>query len=95
MSDPEQGPSKQFPHHYQSPSKDLIEKDLTGKGLIENIKCSVLRYKALFRNIVIVWSSMLQCRYWHFAPLNTDPIIDQKCRRVNSAVRTFVIENGC
>jgi hypothetical protein len=44
--------------------------------------------------IVIVWSSMLQCRYWHFAPLNTDPIIDQKCRRVNSAVRTFVIENG-
>jgi hypothetical protein len=75
-------------------SNDLTEKELTGKGLIENIKCSVLRYKALLRNIVIVWSSMLQRRYWHFAPLNTGPIIDQKRRRVNSAVRTFVIENG-
>ena len=29
-------------------ANDLTEKDLTGKGLIENIKCSVLRYKALF-----------------------------------------------
>jgi hypothetical protein len=68
---------------------------LTGKGLIENIKCSVLRYKALFRNIVIVWFSMLPRRYWHFAPLKTGPIIDQKHRRVNSAIiRTFVIENG-
>jgi hypothetical protein len=38
--------------------------------------------------------SMLQRRYWHFAPLNTGPIIDQKRRRVNLAVRTFVIENG-
>ena len=75
-------------------ASDLSEKDLTGKGLIENIKCSVLRYKALFRNIVIVWSSMLPRRYWHFAPLNAGPIIDQKRRRVNSAIRTFVIENG-
>ena len=75
-------------------ANDLTETDLTGKGLIENIKCSVLRYKALFRNIVIVWSSMLQRRYWHFAPLNAGLIIDQKRRRVNSAIRKFVIENG-
>jgi lysophospholipase L1-like esterase len=75
-------------------ANDLTEKDLTRKGLIENIECSVLRYIALFRNIVIVWSSLLQHRYWHFAPLNAGPIIDQKHRRVNSAVRTFVIENG-
>jgi hypothetical protein len=39
-------------------ANDLTEKDLTGKGLIENIECSVLRYKALFKNIVIVWSSL-------------------------------------
>ena len=75
-------------------ANDLTEKELTGKGLIENIKCSVLRYKALLKNIVIVWFSMLQRRYWHFAPLNTGPIIDQKRGRVNSAVRTFVIESG-
>ena len=75
-------------------ANDLTETDLTGKGLIENIKCSVLRYKALFRNIVIVWSSMLQRRYWHFAPLNAGSIIDQKRRRVNAAVRKFIIENG-
>ena len=74
-------------------ANDLTEKDMPGKRLIENIKYSVLRYKALFIHIVIVWSSMLPRRYWHFVPLNTGPIIDQKRRRVNSAIRTFVIEN--
>ncbi|VDH97809.1 Hypothetical predicted protein [Mytilus galloprovincialis] len=75
-------------------ANDLTDLELTGKGLMENVKCSILRYKALFKNVIIIWSSMLQRRYWHFAPLNAGAIIEQKRKRVNSVVKNFVIENG-
>lgn len=74
-------------------SNDLTEPNLTGKGLIENIKCSLLRYQALFKNVTIIWSSILQRRYWHFAPLNAGPEIDKKRKRVNSAICQFLLGN--
>ena len=75
-------------------ANDLTHTDITGKGLSENIKCSLLRYKALFRNMTLIWSSMLQRRYWHHAPLNTGSLIDQKRKRVNLAIKSFIKDNG-
>ena len=35
----------------------------TGLQLVDNIKCSLLRYNALIHNTTLVWSSMLQRQY--------------------------------
>lgn len=50
-------------------SNDLTAEGVTGKNLAEQMKTSILRYQALFGGALIIWSGMLQRRYWHFAPL--------------------------
>lgn len=73
-------------------SNDLTTPDLTGKTIIEDIKCKIARCQALFQNVCIVWSSILPRRYWHYAPLNSGADIDSKRRRINSAINNYVTE---
>ena len=75
-------------------SNDLTTEGMTGKYIIEKIKTSFLRYKALFSKTILIWSSILPRRYWHYAPLGTGAQIDKKRKRVNAAVRAFVLESG-
>lgn len=75
-------------------SNDLTSDGITGKQLIEKIQCSILRYQALFGKATIIWSSILQRRYWHFAPLGAGKKIEKKRARVNSAIRSFILKNG-
>lgn len=35
-------------------ANNLTDLELTGKGLIENVKCSILRFQALFKNVIII-----------------------------------------
>jgi lysophospholipase L1-like esterase len=74
-------------------SNDLTMEGISGKDLIEKIKCSTLRYQALFRDTKIIWSSILQRRYWHFAPLSSGKKIERKRSRVNSAIKRFIVAN--
>lgn len=75
-------------------SNDLTSEGVTGKTIMENIKDSILRYQALFKGAIIIWSSILPRRYWHFAPLGAGKYIEKKRTRVNAAVKNFVVANG-
>ena len=75
-------------------SNDLTTEGVSGKDIIENIKTSILRYKALFKDITIIWSSLLARRYWHFAPIGSGSQIDKKRKRVNAAIKSFVLHTG-
>lgn len=75
-------------------SNDLTSEGVTGKMLIEKIQCSILRYQALFCKTTIIWSSILQRRYWHYAPLGAGKKIEKKRTRVNIAIKSFILKNG-
>lgn len=75
-------------------SNDLTSEGITGKDLIEQIKESILRYQALFRGAIVIWSSILQRRYWHYAPLGAGKLIERKRNRINAAVKQFILSNG-
>lgn len=75
-------------------SNDLTVEGITGKDIIEQIKESLLRYQALFTGAIIIWSSILQRRYWHYAPLGAGKLIEKKRNRVNAAVKAFILSNG-
>ena len=63
----------------------------SGLPLVNNIKCSLLRYNALFKNTKIIWSSMLPMRYWHYAPLGDGAKIEKRRKQVNRMVKNFVL----
>jgi hypothetical protein len=57
-----------------------------------------LRYQARFTGAIIIWSSIIQRRYWHYAALKNlgaGKLIEKKRNRVNAAVKAFVLSNGC
>lgn len=75
-------------------SNDLTLDGVTGKDLAEQMKSSFLRYQAMFSGSLIIWSAMLQRRYWHYAPVNAGPAMETKRKGVNRQVKKFVVENG-
>lgn len=70
-----------------------LKKQVSGLQLFDVIKTSLLRYNALFKNTTIIWSTMLQRRYWHFAPLGDGPKVEKKRKDVNRMVKNFVIKD--
>ena len=60
--------------------------------LAENIICHILRIHALMPNMLIVWSDILQRRYWHNP--NNGKSIEKTRKRVNLLVRNQVISIG-
>lgn len=75
-------------------SNDLTEEGLSGIHLCDKLKCSLLRYQALFSSTKFIWSAMLPRRYWHFAPIGSGLILEKKRRRVNALMKAFVVENN-
>lgn len=73
----------------------LGSNDLTSikcKSLISDIECSILRFRALLPDTVLVWSDMLQRCYWHGA---LKPIKIEKARkRLNGATRKIFLQAG-
>ena len=63
-----------------------------GWQLAEHIICDILRIHALMSNTLIVWSDILQRRYWHNA--NNGKSIEKTRKRVNLLVRNPVISIG-
>jgi hypothetical protein len=75
-------------------SNDLTVEGMTGKNIMGKIKESLLRYQARFTGAFIIWSSILQRRYWHYAALGAGKLIEKKRNRVSAAVKAFVLSNG-
>lgn len=75
-------------------SNDITTEGSTGKDVLDRLQLSVLRYQALFSTAKLIWSSMLQRRYWHFAPLGTGTKIESKRSRINRAMKNFILANN-
>ena len=90
----------QFLSIYPTPNFIIIQlgsNDLgVSKGfeLINNIECDLLRLRVLLPNVKIIWSEILQRRYWHFA--DDGRSVEATRKRVNLAVKNLVISlDGC
>ena len=66
----------------QSPAVDLIL----------NVKATILNFWALMPHKVIIWSDILVWLCWHLA--KKSPKVDSPRKRINSTVRSFVVEEG-
>jgi lysophospholipase L1-like esterase len=67
---------------------------IKGWQLAENIICDILRIHSLMSNTLIVWSDILQRRYWH--NVNNGKSMEKTRKRVNLLVRNQVISiEGC
>lgn len=75
-------------------SNDLVTPGLTGKKLVEEIKCSFLRYNALIPQTTLVWSSILPRLYWHGVPGKLGGKINKKRVKVNKRILKFVLDLG-
>jgi len=60
--------------------------------LISNIECDLLRLRALLPSVKIVWSEILQRRYWHHA--NDSKGVENARKRVNRVIRNIVSSFG-
>lgn len=60
--------------------------------LFSDIECDLLRLHALLPNVTIIWSDILQRRYWHNA--NNGTSVEKARKRVNLLVRNFVLSIG-
>lgn len=67
-------------------ANDLV--NVNTKELIENIKSSFLRIKALTPSVDIIWSDMLPRLYW-YGTLRPK-VIEKARKRVNCAIRSFI-----
>jgi lysophospholipase L1-like esterase len=60
--------------------------------LFTDIECDLLRLRALQPDVIIIWSDILQRRYWHNA---TDgKAMERTHKRVNLLVRNLVLSFG-
>jgi hypothetical protein len=75
-------------------SNDLAKSEITSKKLVEEIKCSLLRYNALLSNTTLVWSSILPRLYWHGVPVELGKKINKKRTNVNRRIRSFILDLG-
>jgi hypothetical protein len=78
-------------------SNDLAKTEITSKKLVEEIKCSLLRYNALLSNTTLVWSSILPRLYWHGVPVELGKKINKKTKNrtnVNRRIRSFILDLG-
>lgn len=67
-----------------------------GKELIELIRCDILRLRTLYPDLKLIWSEILQRRYWHNA--NNQVAIETSRKRVNLAIKNIFlneIQKGC
>lgn len=58
-----------------------------GKELIELIMCDILRLRTLYPDLKLIWSEILQRRYWHNA--NNQVAIETSRKRVNLAIKNI------
>ena len=68
---------------------DLVQ--VKSIDLINDITCSLLRLRLLCPNLVIIWSDILPRLFWYGA--NKPIKINEARKRVNSAVRSFVLQH--
>ena len=67
-----------------------------GKELIELIRCDILHLWTLYPDLKLIWSEILQRRYWHNA--NNQVTIETSRKRVNLAIKNIFlneIQKGC
>lgn len=64
----------------------------SGFNLIQNIEIDLLRLNVLLPSTKIIWSDILQRRYWHRAM--NGKAIEMTRKRVNSAVKSIVLSIG-
>ena len=59
--------------------------------MIEKIRLDLLRLRALYPNLKLIWSEILARRYWHFG--DSFAAIEETRKRVNSAVKKILRED--
>jgi hypothetical protein len=63
-----------------------------GFELVHDIECDLLRLRVLLPDVKIVWSELLQRRYWHTA--RDGKAMEKTRKRVNLAVKNIVLGVG-
>lgn len=63
-----------------------------GFELVHDIECDLLRLRVLLPDVKIVWSELLQRRYWHTA--REGKAMEKTRKRVNLAVKNIVLGVG-
>ena len=58
-----------------------------GKELIELIRCDILRSRILYPDLQLIWSEILQRRYWHNA--NNEVAIETSRKRINLGIKNI------
>jgi hypothetical protein len=67
-----------------------------GKERIELIRCDILRLRTLYPDLQLIWSKILQRRYWLNA--NNQVAIETSRKRVNLAIKNIFLnesQKGC